>query len=66
MFLIEKWYNTLSTRINETRKEIISKMFEDFDNGRLEEDVENHCKKYLYSYSTEIKNYMDDEIKKLK
>ena len=66
MFLIEKWYNTLNIRINETRKEIISRMFDDYDNGKLEEDVENHCKKYLYSYSSEIKTYMDEQIQKLK
>ena len=66
MYIIEKWYATLKDRLNETRKEIISRMFDDYDNGRLDEDVENHCKNYIYSYSSEIKNYMDEQIKKLK
>lgn len=66
MYIIEKWYSTLKDRLNETRKEIISRMFDDYDNGRLDNDVENHCKNYIYSYSSEIKNYMDEQIKKLK
>ena len=66
MIIIERWYDTYESRIKETRQEMISRMFDDFNNGKLEDNVDNFCEKYLFSYSNDIKTYMDEQIKKIK
>ena len=47
---LETWFDEYQRRFNSIRKELISKMFNEFNHGRLEDKVVNDIEKFILSY----------------
>ena len=63
---LETWFDEYQRRFNSIRKELISKMFKEFNNGRLEDKVVNDIEKFILSYSNNIKELLQKQILELK
>ena len=63
---LETWFDEYQRRFNSIRKELISKMFNEFNHGRLEDKVVNDIEKFILSYSNDVKELLQKQILELK
>ena len=63
---LEEWFENHKQKILNHKKQILSKVFNTFYNGELNDRYYEDVEKYLLSYSTEMKETIDDTIKELK
>ena len=63
---LETWFDEYQRRFNSRRKELISKMFNEFNHGRLEDKVVNEIEKFILSYSNDVKELLQKQILEIK
>lgn len=62
---LELWFDKYKAKLKTSKRHIIKKMIEEYGEGKLYNNFNECTKKYLLTYSNNIKNYMDKEINKL-
>jgi hypothetical protein len=60
------WFDEYEIKFNTRRKELISRMFDEFNDGKLEDKYENEIEKFILSYSNDMKEIMQKQIEKIK
>ena len=63
---LETWFDEYQRRFNSRRKELISRMFNEFNHGRLEDKVVNEIEKFILSYSNDVKELLQKQILEIK
>jgi len=63
---LEEWFDDYQRKFNSRRKELISRMFSEFNNGELENKYENEIEKFILSYSNDVKELLQKQLEKLK
>ena len=66
MVQLGEWFNEYEIKFNNRRKELISRMFDEFDNGKLENKYENEIEKFILSYSNDMKEILQKQIEKIR
>tara|TARA_Y100000389_G_C17279885_1_gene422389 strand:- start:101 stop:706 length:606 start_codon:yes stop_codon:yes gene_type:complete len=66
MTQLEQWFDELQKKFIVRRKQLISKMFNEFNNGELEEKYNKEIEKFSLSYSSDIKELLEIELLKIK
>ena len=66
MVHIGVWFDEYEIKFNTRRKELISRMFDEFNDGKLEDKYENEIEKFILSYSNDMKEIMQKQIEKIK
>ena len=63
---LEEWFDDYQRQFNTRRKDLLSRMFNEFNNGRLEDKYENEIDKFILSYSNDMKEILQKQIEKIK
>ena len=63
---LEEWFDDYQRKFNSRRKELISRMFSEFNNGELENKYENEIEKFILSYSNDVKELLQKQILEIK
>ena len=63
---LEAWFDDYQRQFNTRRKDLISRMFSEFNHGRLEDKYENEIEKFILSYSNDVKELLQKQLEKLK
>ena len=59
---LETWFDMYKQRLTSTKRQLIQQMIKEYSSGKIDKDLNQQTKKYLLSYSNNIKHFMDNEI----
>jgi hypothetical protein len=59
---LETWFDMYKQRLTSTKRQLIQQMIEEYSSGKIDTNLNQQTKKYLLSYSNNIKHFMDNEI----
>ena len=62
---MEKWFEEYQNKFNTRRKELIERMFNEFNKGELENKYGNEIQKFILSYSNDIKLLLENQLEKI-
>ena len=59
---LETWFDLYKKKLTSSKRILIQKMIDEYGTGKIDKDFNEQTKKYLLSYSNNIKKLMDNEI----
>ena len=59
---LETWFEMYKKKLTSTKRHLIEQMIKEYSSGKIDKDLNEQTKKYLLSYSNNIKHFMDNEI----
>ena len=66
MNYLEEWFNTYQLKLLKNKKKILGDVFNSYYDGKLDTQYFSEVEKFLLSYSVDIKQGIDDTIRKIK
>ena len=66
MSQLEEWYEIHNDKFLKRRKILLSRMFNDYSDGKLEDKYNDEIEQFLLSYSSDIKELIDKEIRNIR
>ena len=63
---IEGWFNEYENHLLKSKKNMLTKVFDEFYDGKLDDKYNKEIDKYLMTYSDDIKSILKETIKKVK
>tara|TARA_B100000242_G_scaffold293228_1_gene270685 strand:+ start:50 stop:1012 length:963 start_codon:yes stop_codon:yes gene_type:complete len=66
MDVLEDWFEICKDKFMIRRENLISRMFEEYGKGKLDETQDNEIEKFLLTYSNDIKEFVDNQVNKLR
>ena len=63
---LEKWFETHQKKLLKRKKEMLVTVFDKFYDGKLDKKYYEDIETFLLSYSTDIKEFMNTSMKKIK
>ena len=66
MNYLEEWFNTYQLKLLKNKKKILGDVFNSYYDGKLNDQYFSEVEKFLLSYSADIKQGIDDTLRKIK
>ena len=63
---LEGWFNEYKNHLLKSKKTMLTKVFDEFYDGKLDDKYNKEIDKYLMTYSDDIKSILNETIKKVK
>ena len=66
MDVLENWFDICKEKFMVRRKKLITRMFQDYGNGKLDDRHDEEVETFLLTYSNDIKELVDVQVNKLR
>jgi hypothetical protein len=63
---LEGWFNEYKNQLLKSKKTMLTKVFDEFYDGKLDDKYNKEIDKYLMTYSDDIKSILNETIKKVR